>query len=105
MTVVIVVRSHLRHHSVVLVEIVQRVEIVVVRPRLQVDPHLILFCLQPRAGPAELNTQVVVVVVVVAVVRSLLGTDPTHHASVKDDDDGQQSHQHVKHLKKLPPSS
>ena len=83
MTVVIVVRSHLRLHSVVLVEIVQRVEIVVVRPRLQVDPHLILFCLQPRAGPAELNTQVVVVVV--AVVRSLLGTDPTHHASVKDD--------------------
>ena len=84
MTVVIVVRGYLRHHSVVLVEIVQRVEIVVVRPRLQVDPHLILFCLQPRAGPAELNTQVVVVVVV-AVVRSLLGTDPTHHASVKDD--------------------
>ena len=82
MTVVIVVRGYLRHHSVVLVEIVQRVEIVVVLPRLQVDPHLILFCLQPRAGPAELNTQVVVVV---AVVRSLLGTDPTHHASVKDD--------------------
>ena len=46
MTVVVVIRGqsglgHLRDHSVVLVEIIQRVEIVVLRPGLKVDPDLL----------------------------------------------------------------
>ena len=83
MSVVVVIRStlgHLRDDSVVLVEIIERVEIVVLSPGLHVDPDLVLLILQAWPGPGELHTDVVVVVVVV---RSLLGTDPAHGTPIE----------------------
>ena len=106
MTVIVVIRGfsapvHLGDHSVVLVDIIERMEIVVLRPGLNVDPHLALASLQLRAGPAELHTDVAVVVL-----RSLLGTDPAHDTPVETRVVGwEQFKKNIKHLKKLPPSS
>ena len=89
LTVIVVIRGwttlgQLRDDPVVLLDIIERVEIVVVRPGLHVDPDLVLVSLG-TPSPAELHTEVVVL-------RSLLWTDPTHDTPVRDQGGYQSNH-------------